>query len=226
MELVSKSAQVILDGEIAEYRNRILKRATLYMNQDGETLIHDKQIKTAIRDLASSEMEGQWYRALKRKRRRSFLLSMYSILLFLMAWLMISVIYLENGTYDKKVFIVGIIGSLVSMTALTLSLYKMKTRRRRVRSENIDYFLSEWNEFESLLRYAYKSSNKGEGSFGDLLMFYLNSYSEDKDTDERRIINALRIRTNILHRGIDQVNESVLLRHTAELQDLIRKMKH
>ena len=226
MELVSKNAQAILESEIEEYRNRILDRASYYMYHDGDSLIHEKQIKMAIRALGNPEAVRSYNSEIKRKRMRRLQISTALLLLCMLIWLLICIIYLSNGTYDKMVFIVGIAGSIASMAILLYSILKIKRPKHFAKSPQVVEFLGEWNRFEGLLRYAYKGANKGGNiSFSDLLDFYLSNYSKDKLSDQRRIISALRIRNNILHREINQVDEKMLDRHVNELQDLIAKMK-
>lgn len=224
MDIISKSAQAILEEELTSYRKKLIERASLYAEHDGDLFIGDKQIKLAIHDGGTSELGSIRYAEKKRMTERMTIM-MWMLLLLSLIWLLICVIYLKKESYDQIVLIVGSISSVLSI--LSVLILMISTGRIRNKSQHdIIAFLYEWNEFESLLKYSYKGPNKGGNvPLTDLIDYYLKNISDNKELDNRRIVNVLRIRNSLVHRGIHRFDEKILLRQIAELQDLIKKMK-
>lgn len=224
MELLSKSAQAILDDELESYKKKLLDRASLYVDHDGELLIREKQIKAAIRDYDSPEL-GEIKSPYNKRIDKHLFVFMWAMFFFLFVFLFFCVIYLEKGTYENGVAIIGVIVSSISLI-LTFWMMTINRKKKGNKSDNIVAYLREWDEFESFLRYSYKGPNKaGNVAFTDLIGYYLDNFSDDKDVDERKIITLLRMRNSLVHRGIKDVNEETIIRQTDELQDLIKRMK-
>lgn len=225
MELLSKSAQAILDDELGSYRKKLLDRASLYVEYDGDVLIRDKQIKAAIRDYDAPELGDIRCSQNKNKGVTNLFIIMWTVFLFLLFFLFFCLFYLERGSYEN---VVVIIGAVVAVISIVLTFWLLKTSRRRKgnRSENIVAYLREWEEFESLLRYSYKGSNKSRNvAFTDLIDYYLDNFSQNKDFDERKLLALLRMRNSLVHREINEVNEDTIIRRTDELQDLTKRIK-
>ena len=104
MELMSKSAQAILEEELVSYKKRLVNRATQYAERDGDTLIRDRQIMAAIRDYGNPDSA---YVQLNQKRRKTKILfiTTWLLVLMLLIWLIVSVIYLSKDTQENIVFV-------------------------------------------------------------------------------------------------------------------------
>ena len=225
MELMSKSAQAILEEELVSYKKRLVNRATQYAEHDGDTLIRDRQILAAIRDYGTPDSAYVQLNQ-KRKKTKILLITTWLLVLMLLIWLIVSVIYLSKDTQENIVFVVGLSASIASLLSVLLLYTEMKKGKKGVGTKTVVSFLNKWNEFEPLLRYTYKGTNKkGNVSLADLLDYYMNNYSKDKETDERIILSNLKMRNNIVHRGIFRANEDMLERNMAEMDELIKKMK-
>lgn len=225
MAIISKSAQVLLDQELTSYRNKIIERASVYAEHDGDSLIGEKQMKLAIRDSGIKELgDVRYVEAKRRKKRVSVIL--WLLLLLSLIWFSICIIYLEKDSTEQGVLIVGSIASGLSIASLFLLMYSTRRRSGNGRADSVVAFLSEWNEFESLLNYSYKGANKGGNiPLTDLIQYYIQNISDDKEYDELRIVKLLKIRNSLVHRGINSFDEKILIRYTLELQDLIKKLK-
>ena len=225
MELLSKSAQDILEKELESYKKKLLDRASLYVDQDGDLLIRDKQIKAAIRDYDAPE-PVEIRNVYNKSKVKYLIVFMWTMFFFLLVFLFFCILYLEKGTYENGV---AIIGTIVSVISVILTIWILATNRNRTgnKSEYIVIYLNEWREFESLLKYSYKGPDKnGNVAFTDLIDYYLDNFSSNKDVDEKKIITLLRVRNSLVHRGINDVNEETIIRLTDELQDLIKRIKN
>ena len=148
------------------------------------------------------------------------------LVFMLLMWLTVSIIYLAKDTQENLVFLVGLLASMASLLSILLFYVDVRKGGKKKKSETVVSFIEKWNEFESLLRYIYKGQNKGKTvPLSDMIEFYLHTFSEDKDTDERIIVNNLKMRNNIIHRGINQANENMLERNMLEIDRLIEKMR-
>ena len=225
MDVISKSAQAILEEELTSYRKRLIERASLYAEHDGNLFVGDKQIKLAIRDSGTSELGSIRYAEKKQNTERVTII-MWLLLLLSLIWLSICIIYLNKDSYDQIVLIIGSISSVLSIASVLMLMTSIGKKRNKSQHDTIIAFLNEWNEFESLLKYSYKGSNKGGNvPLTDLIDYYLKNISDNKEVDDRRIVNVLRIRNSLVHRGIHRFDEKILLRQIDELQDLIKKMR-
>lgn len=225
MGVISKSAQAILEEELGAYRKKLIDRASLYAEHDGDLFVGDKQIKLAIRDNETSEL-GRIRYAEKKQKTVRITFFMWVLLLLSLIWLSICVIYLNKDSYDQIVLLIGSISSGLSIASVLMLMTATGKKSNKSQYETIIAFLEEWNEFESLLKYSYKGPNKGGNvPLTDLIDYYLKNISDNKEGDNRRIVNVLRIRNSLVHRGIHRFDEKILLRQIAELQDLIKKMK-
>ena len=60
----------------------------------------------------------------------------------------------------------------------------------------------------------------------DLIQYYIQDISDNKSVDEMRIVKLLKIRNSLVHRGINNFDDKILIRQTLELQDMIKKLKN
>lgn len=226
MAVISKKAQVLLDEELASYKNKIIERAAVYAEHDGDSVISEKQMKLAIRDGGLKDLGDIRYVDAKQRKKRVSLI-MWLLLLLSLTWFLICIIYLEKESFEQSVLIVGILASSLSIASLFLLMYSTRRKNEKKKADIVVAFLSEWNEFESLLNYSYKGANKGGNvPLTDLIQYYIQDISDNKSVDEMRIVKLLKIRNSLVHRGINNFDDKILIRQTLELQDMIKKLKN
>ena len=226
MAIVSKSAQVLLDEELASYKNKIIERASVYAEHDGDSSIGEKQMKLAIRDSGTKELgDVLLVEAKQRKTTKSVIV--WLLFWLLLVWSLFCIIYIEQKSYLQQELVVICSVSVMSLASiLGVFMYYNRLRSADGKADVVVDFLYKWNEFESLLKYSYKSANKKENvPLIDLIQYYIHNISDDKKYDEMRIIKLLNIRNSLVHRGIKSFDEKILIRHTMELQDLIKQLK-
>lgn len=225
MDIISKSAQTILEKELSSYKNKLIERASAYAEHDGDLFIGDKHLELAIRDSEKKELGSVRYEEKRQKNKIRTIITWLLLLLSLIGFT-ISIIYLGKEAYEQVVLVVCSIVSGLSIASVLMLIAPTSRKGEKNRSEIVVAFLDGWNEFESLLTYSYKGTHKGGNiPLTDLIQYYLQNISDNKDIDNRRIVNLLKMRNSLVHRGINRFDEKILVRHTLELQDLIKRLK-